>query len=115
MPAACDIKVLFDRRKKRCDFSSAGFTLMLQTTQYFQSQLINIKNSISQSNILVDKILIRYFFLFSYKLLVRILLYFLVIYTLMRGVEKYEKNNGNNNGRNVCIGRLWKCCYRRRR
>jgi hypothetical protein len=44
MPAACDKKVLFDRRKKRCDFSSAGLTLMLQTTQYSQSQLIKIKN-----------------------------------------------------------------------
>jgi hypothetical protein len=41
MPAACDKKVLFDRRKKRCDFSSAGLTLMLQTTQYSQSQLIS--------------------------------------------------------------------------
>ena len=42
MPAACDKKVLFDRRKKRCDFSSAGLTLMLQTMQYSQSQLYKI-------------------------------------------------------------------------
>jgi len=30
--------------KRRCDFSSAGLTLMLQTTQYSQSQLI--KNNV---------------------------------------------------------------------
>jgi hypothetical protein len=40
MPAACDKKhIWFDWRKKGCDFSSAGLTLSLQTTQYSQSQL----------------------------------------------------------------------------
>jgi hypothetical protein len=35
-------RVSFDYlRKKRCDFSSAGLTLMLQTARYSQSQLIN--------------------------------------------------------------------------
>jgi len=33
-------RVWFDGRKKRCDFSSAGLTLMLQTARYSQSQLI---------------------------------------------------------------------------
>jgi hypothetical protein len=44
MPAACDKKeIWFDWRKKRCSFSSAGLTLMLQTAQYSQLQLIKQK------------------------------------------------------------------------
>ena len=40
MLAACDKKhIWFNWRKKGCDFSSAGLTLMLQTPQYSQPQL----------------------------------------------------------------------------
>ena len=42
-PAACDKRRKFDLLKKRCGFSSAGLTLMLQTTQYSQPQLIKNK------------------------------------------------------------------------
>ncbi|MCX6662879.1 MAG: right-handed parallel beta-helix repeat-containing protein, partial [Euryarchaeota archaeon] len=41
---ACRVRqkrVWFDGRKKRCSFPSAGLTLMLQTAQYSQLQLIN--------------------------------------------------------------------------
>ena len=40
MPAARDkIVYCLTGEKRRCDFSSAGLTLSLQTTQYSQSQL----------------------------------------------------------------------------
>jgi hypothetical protein len=51
-PAACDKRRKFDLLKKRCGFSSAGPTLMLQTTQYSQPQLIKLQ--------VIDKLIIVY-------------------------------------------------------